>query len=292
MAVYNKDGTQLLNVYDKSGNGMPQAFSSRGELIFTQEHAPDFVLLHTRLATTLDPGDHTGPQGLAYYGGYYFQFFTGDNMMRVFLAETFDVVGQYECTDAIHGNTMQFGVEVQDTGFPLLYVSTWGANVNTDSKEIAILKVSLTGYTKVGSITLPSSAGYHPCLTMDWENGFAYSVGFKNSLSTTTSQPNVITKYNFSDMSIIEQYDVPYMGVLNGWAFYAGKMIYTGNTWDGLTASFLFIDTETHAISAIVVTKAYNEEFEGFDVIDGKLIVSNWIILDGVHHYRIYSRQL
>lgn len=295
MSVYDKDGNALLSVFDKSGKGLKKAYNAAGSELFSQPYAPTMQLLcvipFSEIASV-----SIGPQGLAVYGGYIFQFFTGDNKMRIFSAETFEIVGEYECTDAIHGNTMQFGTEEQDTGFPLLYVSTWGENVNTDSKEIAILKVSLTGYTKVGSITLPSSAGYHPSLAFDWENGVAYSVGFANALATTTVQPNVITKYDASALSaleILEQYQVPYMGVLNGWAYHAGKLIYCGNTWNDTIAVFTFIDAETHARRPVVLQKTANEEFEGYDISGNNLIVSNWVtVTGGTQYYRIYSMKL
>lgn len=291
MAVYNKSGTALLNVYGKNGNGLPKAYDESGNEIFEQMYAPTMDLLAVIPFSDLAPVA-ISPQGLAVYGDYIFQFFTGDSKMRVFSAETFEVVGEYECTDAIHGNTMQFGVEEQDTGFPLLYVSTWGADGSTDSKEIAILKVSLTGYTKVGSITLPNSAGYHPSLVFDWENGLAYSVGFASSLSTATVQPNVITKYDASDLqdlTVLEQVQVPYMGVLNGWSYYNGKLIYCGNTWNGTLATFSFIDVGTFSVSPIVLQKTADEEMEGFDVSGNKLIIANWVNKSGTKFYRIYS---
>lgn len=292
MAVYDINGNNLNAVYDVNENALSHAYDIEGNQIFNAEYNPVLTLLNEMLTSTLNPSVTITPQGLAVYGNYYFQFFTGDNKMRVFNKNTYALVSEYSATDIKHANTMQFSDVVQDNGFPLLYVSEWGDTGTSDSKTIDILKIDLNGYQIVDSFTLPNSAGYHPSFVGDWENNIGYSVGFANSLSTTTEQPNIITKYDLDDMSILEQYQVPYMGVLNGWDYYDGKLIYCGNTWDGTTAVFTFIDAETHEVTQYSFDKTTDEEYEGYAVFGDDLICSNWIRSNNVLYYRLFSMNL
>lgn len=288
MAIYKVDGEAISTIFNTVGNELESAYAVNGEYV---HYVPSLTLLHSILESSLSESEIT-PQGFAAYGDYYFQFFTGDNKMRIFNKSTYALAGEYSATDIKHANTMQFGTAVQDTGFPLLYVSEWGDSGSSDSKTIDVLKVSLSGYQKVDSFTLPNSAGYHPSFVVDWTNNIGYSVGFADSLSTTTEQPNVITKYDFSDMSILEQYQVPYMGVLNGWEYYKGQLIYCGNTWNGSAAIFSFIDTSTHEVVPYSIAKTTDEEYEGYAVFNGELICSNWIRTNNVLYYRIFSMNL
>lgn len=293
MAVYDIDGNVLNTVYDIDGNELNYAYDIDGDQIYSKgtPYVPSLTLLHSELTSNIGTGTIT-PQGLAVYGDYYFQFFTGDNKMRVFNRNTYEKVAEYSATNIKHANTMQFGNVVQSNGFPLLYVSEWGDSGAVDSKTIDVLQIDLSGYTIVDSFTLPNSAGYHPSFVGDWANNVGYSVGFANSLSTAEIQPNVITKYDLSDMSIIEQYQVPYMGVLNGFEYYNGKLIYCGNTWNGATTIFSFIDVNTHEVTQYSFAKSTDEEYEGYAVDGNELIISNWIRTENVLYYRIFSMNL
>lgn len=293
MAVYDADGNELFTVYDADGNILDYAYDADGNVIYVR-YTPVLTLLHSVPMSTIGAGTLT-PQGMAVYGNYIFQFFTGDNKMRVFNKITYAKVAEYSATDIKHANTMQFGDVVQDNGFPLLYVSEWGDSGTEDSKTIDVLKIDLTGYTKVDSFTLPSSAGYHPSFVGDWQSDVGYSVGFANSLATSETQPNVITKYDLTDMSILEQYELPYMGVLNGWDYYDGKLIYCGNGWNTPTAIFSFIDVNTHEVTPYTFEKTTNEEFEGYAVDGNSLLISNWIYDaddNNTLKYRIFSMNL
>lgn len=289
MAIYEIDGTMLNSAYNVSGSSLTYAYNKDGLQIYP--YNPQLTLLNTMLMSSLNPNINITPQGMAVYGNYIFQFFTGDNTMRIFNKTTYELLGSYTAIDIKHANTMQFGAEVQDNGFPLLYVSEWGVDGATNSSTIDVLKAGVLSYQIVDSFTLPSSAGYHPSFVGDWGNGVGYSVGFKNSTSTTTSQPNTITKYDLTDMSVIEQYDVSYMGVLNGWDYYDGNLIYCGNTWNGATAIFSFIDVTTHTVTPYTFAKTSNEEYEGYAVDGNNLLCSNWIN-DGTLKYRFYTMNL
>ena len=290
MAVYDINGTGLSIIYDISGNDLDNAFDINGNEVFST-YEPSMTLLHSTQMSTFSQSTIT-PQGFASYGNYYFQFFTGDNKIRILNKTNFELVASYSATDIKHANTMQFGDVVQDNGFPLLYVSEWGDSGEVDSKTIDVLKIDLNGYEIVDSFTLPNSAGYHPSFVGDWENNVGYSVGFKNNIAPSVEQPNVITKYDLDDMSVLEQYDVPYMGILNGWEYYNGNLIYCGNTWNGETAIFSFINVATHDVTPYSFAKTTDEEYEGYSVSGDELICSNWIRSSSILYYRIFSMNL
>lgn len=288
MAVYDANGNSLNSVFHADGEPLKYAYDSNGDLVI---YTPELTLLNTMLMSSLNPDTSITPQGLAVYGNYIFQFFTGDNKIRIFNKTNYELVSSYSATDIKHANTMQFGAEIQDTGFPLLYVSEWGNSGAEPSSTIDVLKVSLSSYQIVSSFTLPNSAGYHPSFVGDWENNIGYSVGFADNSSTTTAQPNVITKYDLTNMAVIEQYQVAYMGVLNGFEYFKGRLIYCGNTWNGTNANFSFINVLTHEVTVYSFNKAYNEEFEGYAVNNRELLCSNWLN-DGTLKYRLYKMNL
>lgn len=285
--IYNINGDTLSSAYDINGSEIDNAYTIDGEQVYSR-YEPKLTLLNSSLMSALS--SNTTPQGFAIYGDYYFQFFTGDNKMRVFNRSTYALVGEYSATDISHANTMQFGTVVQDTGFPLLYVSEWGESGEVDSKTIDVLKVSTSSYTKLSSFTLPSSVGNHPSFIVDWGNDIAYTVGYSGG--TRDSEYMIISSFDIEDLTTpIEQYQVPYMGVLNGWEYYDGKLIYYGNSWESVTLIVSFIDVLTHDVTQYTFTKTTNEEYEDCCIEDDVLILSNWIN-DGSLKYRIYSMNL
>lgn len=275
MSIYNLGGEAITNAYDLSGNLLSAAYDIEGAVIHPDAFY-ELSLLHSQLMSNLASGTIT-PQGMAIHGDYLFQFFTGDNRIRIFNRHNYSLVASYSATDIAHANTMQFGVVEEDTGFPLLYVSEWGHASDTDSKQVDILKVSLNGYEVAETYTLPASVGYHPCQIIDWENEKIYVVGYANSLSTSTSQPQIITALRLSDKTIIDQWQVPYMGVMNGLEFYNGKLIYYGNGWDSDTLDLFLIDVSTHDSRMLQYPKTTNEEYEDCSRIGNTLYLSNWV---------------
>ena len=293
MSVYDIDGNLLTSVYAVNGAMLNSAYNVDGNLIFSKEppFVPSLTLLHSTQMSSIGDGILT-PQGLAIYGNYYFQFFTGDNKMRVFNKHTFEKVGEYLATDIKHANVMQFGTSVQDNGFPLLYVSEWGDSGTVDSKNVDVLKIDLTGYTKVNSFTLPTIGGYHPAFVGDWTNNVAYSVGYETTETPSVSQQNIVTKYDLTNMTILEQYYLPYMGVINGLEYYNGKLIVCGNAWNGVNVTYHFIDVDTHNVTQYEFPKTSDEEFEGMSVDESNLFISNWTRTNGVIYYKIYTMNL
>ena len=269
---------------------MAYAYDLGGEEVFAP-YVPELTILHSALMSALNPSITITPQGLAIYGNYIFQFFTGDDVMRIFNKTTYALVGSYSATDIKHANTMQFGTEVQDTGFPLLYVSEWGDSGDADSKTIDVLKVGLSSYQKITSFTLPSSVGNFPALCFDWENGKAYSVGHEDG--TRDSNHMIISYFDTADLTTpTVQYQVPYMGVLNAWSFHEGILIYYGNSWDSAELIISLIDVATHEVVQNTFTKTTDEEYEGCDVLGSTLLLSNWIRTNNTLYYRFFSMNL
>lgn len=290
MAIYHIDGGQLSACYGKNGEDQDSAYDIAGYQIFAKSvpYVPELTLVHSGLLS--DIGTGITPQGLAVFGNYFFQFFTGDDTMRIFDRETYEMVGSYPAAELIHANTMQFGKPVQDTGFPLLYVSEWGISGGADSKTIDVLKVSLTGYTKVSSFTLPASCGNRPAFVGDWENGIGYTIGYE--ADTRDSDYMIISSFDLSDMATpTVQFTVPYMGVMNAWEYYNGSLIYYGNSWDNTELLISFIDTETHEVTQYSFPKTSNEEYEGCAVVGNTLFLSNWLG-GGSTKYRFFTMNL
>lgn len=289
MSIYNLTGQVLEAVYGLDGEALQNAYTLDGEVIYPDGYTPKLTLLNSRPISELNTG--ITPQGFAIWGDYYFQFFTGDNKMRVFDLKTFDLISEYSAMNISHANSMQFGAEVQNTGFPLLYVSEWGASGEVDSKVIDVLKVSTSGYEKITSYTLPSSVGNHPSFIADWDNDIAYIVGYSGG--TRDSEYMIISEFDIVDLTTPEsQYQIPYTGVLNGFEYHNGKLIVYGNGWDQDTLKISFVDTQTHEVTEYTFPKTTNEEYEDCCVVDDVLYISNWLNTGGTVFYQIYAMNL
>lgn len=290
MAIYDVNANAINLAYHINETELDYAYDINGEQVYSK-YVPQLTLLNTMLMSTLNSSITITPQGFAVYGDYYFQFFTGDNKMRIFNKTTFALVAEYSATDIKHANTMQFGTVIQDTGFPFLYVSEWGDSGQSSSRTIDVLKVSLSGYQKITSHTLPSSCGNFPSLCFDWVNERAYSVGYENG--TADSDHMIITYFDINDLTTpILQYQVPYMGVLNAWKYYNGKLIFYGNGWDSASLLLSMIDISTHNVIQYTFEKAIDEEYEDCDIDGTILLLSNWLRTNNVLYYRIFSMNL
>lgn len=290
MSIYNINGAELGNAFNTSGDALVYAYDIDGDRVFPNGYIPSLTLLNSVLMSSLNPSIAVSPQGLAIFGDYYFQFFTGDNKMRIFNKNTHALVTEYSATDIKHANTMQFGDTVQDTGFPLLYVSEWGESGDSDSKVIDVLKVSLNGYQKIRYFTLPLSVGNHPSFIADWENDTAYTIGYSGG--TRDSEYMIISVFDVNDMTTpISQYQVPYIGVLNGFEYYNNQLIFYGNAWDSSTLTVSFVDVETHDAIQYTFDKTTDEEYEDCCVVGDNLFISNWTN-DGNLKYELFSMNL
>ena len=95
----------------------------------------------------------------------------------------------------------------------------------------------------------------------------------------------IISYFDMDDLTTpTAQYQVPYMGVLNGWEYYNGKLIFYGNGWNTATLIVSFINVTSHAVTQYTFEKTTNEEYEDCSVEGNNLILSNWIYdaTDGV----------
>lgn len=285
MSVCNSKGNSLSEICNSAGTIIDSACNSSGDIIYPATF--NKVLLNEILMSTLNPSVSVIPQGFAIYGNYYFQFFTGDNTMRVFSMIDYSLVSSFPADNIAHANNMFFGREIQDTGFPLLYSveHTLGGRDN-DSKVVDVLKVSLEGYEIVSRYTIGGDCGDYPGCIIDWDTNTVYAIGY-NDYPTDATQM-ILTIYNMSDWSTpINRVVLPMMGILNGFDFYNGKLIYVGNTWNDSQLTLSEIDVNTFEITPHYYSKSTDSEYEGSCVVGNSLYLSQWDSTDNLY-YRFY----
>lgn len=272
MATFDVNKIFIPEPQDINETIISQAYNKNGNQIY--KRPPDLNLISTiPVSSFVDM--IVSPQGFAIYNGYYFQFFTGDNKMRIFRLSDNTLVNEYEALDIKHANVMQFGVVEEDTGFPLLYVSEWGNSGASSSSRIDVLKIGLNGYEIVDHYDLPASAGYHPNQIIDWENEIIYAIGYANNSSTSTSQPNVVTALKLSDKSIIKQFQVSYLGVANGIEFYHGNILFYGCGWAYPQVRFFVINVNTENVVEWNYPGHARGEFEDCAMYNGTLYLTS-----------------
>lgn len=297
MAIYNASGTQLLSAYDASGIELATAYTASGDVVFSPEpYVPELTFLHSINMSVLNPDMVISPQGMAIYNGYIFQFSTNDEALHIIDMSDYSQVGSYEVAEFVHGNGLMFGNIVQQTGFPLLYASQWGTSASEESRNITIAQVGTSSYGVDGYYEIPASAGRHPQFVADWKNGKAYTIGYSGP--STSSGNMVISAYNLTDMeTVIDQWTVSYMGVMEGSTFWNKYIIMVGDSHSYAQMRLSFINVETHEKTEYLFTKTQSTrmEFQGVDVVGSDLLVSCWIYDaedSGVLKYWLYTINL
>lgn len=289
MGVCDASGNALSEICNSAGVVIASACDASGNIIYPATF--NKVLLNEVLMSTLNPSKTITPQGFAIYGDYYFQFFTGDDTMRIFSMVDYSLVGNYAANDIAHANNMFFGTVVQDTGFPLLYVveHTLGGR-NNDSKVVDVLKVSLNGYEIVSTYTIGGDCGDYPGCIIDWNTDTVYAIGY-NDYPTDATQM-ILTVYSMSDWSTpTHRVVLPMMGILNGLEFHNGKLLYIGNTWNDSQLILSEIDVNTFEITPHYYSKSTDSEYEDCCVVGNALYLSQWDRTDNLY-YRLYSMDL
>lgn len=279
MAIYNASGTQLLSAYDASGIELATAYDASGDVVFSPEpYVPELTFLHSINMSVLNPDMVISPQGMAIYNGHIFQFSTNDEALHIIDMSDYSQVGSYEIAEFVHGNGLMFGNAVQQTGFPLLYASQWGTSESEESRNITIAQVGISSYGVDGYYEIPVSAGRHPQFVADWINGKAYTIGYSGS--STSSGNMIISAYDLNDMeTVIDQWTVSYMGVLQGSTFWDKYIVIVGDFYNYAQVRITFINVETHEKTEFYFLKKQSTrmEFQGVDVVENNLIVSSWI---------------
>lgn len=273
MAVYDELGNELSAVYDESGTELDHAYDELGNVIYTRGsplYPSELTLLHS---TVLSSGS---PQGMATYGDYIFQFFTNVNKMRIYNRSDYSLVNELNCTVIGHGNNLQFGTEEQASGFPYLYASDSNA---ADARYIYVLNVSLQSLELVRTISLPATVGNYPNAVIDFEHNKIYTLGYTADSVYTETGRYIACILDLNDPStVIDTWQLNYLGVMNGLVWNGSYIVLNANTWDGYDAKFYFINPVSHMITnTLELDKEYDSEFQGFSFEGSYYLLSKWI---------------
>lgn len=296
MAIYDISGVQLSDAYRNNGVSLDVAYDANGNVIYTKEpYAPSLTFLHSINMSTFSQSV-VSPQGMAVYGKYIAQYFAPDDTLRFIDTTDWSVDGAYSLTEFLHGNGLVFGDTVQTSGFPLLYASQFGTSQESESRLIAIAEVGLSSYTIKGYYDIPSSAGYHPQFVADWQNEKGYTIGYR--WLATSSGDMKISSYNINDMTtVVDQWEVPYMGVVQGSCFWNGYIVVIGDSYNYSSIRVTFINVSTHEKTEFQLAKyqSTDMEFQGVGILGNDLLVSSWVYDSqdsGILKYWIYKINL
>lgn len=289
MAIYDINGNALNYTYDIAGNELNYAYDISGNIIYskgTPEYPANLSLLYSTY-----PGINS-PQGMATYGNYIFQFFSNVNKMNVYTKTDYSLINSMNCTVIGHGNNLQFGNEVQENGFPLLYCSD---SNSADARYIYVLSIDTTQLSLVNTINLPSAVGNYPNAVIDFESSKIYTLGYTGSTVYDSSGRNVLCSLDLSNPStVLKTWQYNYLGVMNGLVWNGEHVILNANTWDGTNVKFYFINPTTEVIDCtLTFEKEYDSEYQGFSYEGTYYLVSKWIYKNAPStrtlYYEFYS---
>lgn len=279
MAIYDKTGISLLQAFDTDGTELSTAYDKDGGVVFSPEpYNPQLSFFKSILMSDFNPNKMISPQGMAVYGDYIAQYFTNDDSLRLINMTNWSIDGAYEIPEFVHGNGLVFGKVVQQSGFPLLYASQFGTVAPDESKLIAIAEIGLSSYSIKEYYDIPRSAGYHPQFVADWDNNKAYAISYPQASTGTGSK--IVAEFDIHDMdTIIDQWTISSMGIIQGSCFWNGYIVVIVDSYDYAKVGVNFINVATHQNTEIQFTKQQNRnmEFQGVDVVGGDLLISSWI---------------
>lgn len=270
MSVYNVSSSVISSAYDVSGSLLEQAYDIEGNELLVS-YPSTFTFLHSEAIST-----GQSPQGMAIYGNYIFQFFTGTNKMKILSKTDYSLVNEMNCTIIGHGNNLQFGVDEQANGFPYLYCSDTAANV----RAIYVISINLTQLSLVQTISLPSATGNFPNGVIDFARRKIYTIGYTGtSTENPSGNSNLFCILDLDNPStVFSSQTFNYLGVMNGLVWDGIHVIMNANTFDGTDGKFYYINPTTGAIDhTVTVVKEYNSELQGMAEQTYGLLVSKWV---------------
>lgn len=225
------------------------------------------------------------PQGSAIFGNYLFTYFYSDTILRVFDLETGMLLSAIALSGVGHGNSLQFGETIQDTGFPYLYIS---GSVIADSvtNTIYCCKVSLSSAEVVRTIELDS----HLLNLQNCAIDFAHEKLYAASMADNTQEGDVkILRYDVvglessSAETFTPTYEadntIPYLGVIQGVTWCNNSFIVLTSEWDETFAKLHFI-SGMQVIDTWTLEMNTNSECQGVTPVyqDGRyvLVIPAW----------------
>ena len=282
MAIYDASGVALTQAFDVNGSNLSVAYDKDGDAIFSPEpYDPQLSFHKSMLMSVFNPNKVISPQGMAVFGNYIVQYFTEDDSIAIIDKTSWSVDGYYELSEFVHGNGLVFGKNVQPGGFPLLYGSQFGTSQQEGSNLIAIADIGMSAYSIEGYFDIPTSAGYHPQFVADWDNNKGYTVSYPQA--STGSGNMIIAEFDIDDMeTIVDQWTVSYMGVVQGSCFWNGYIVVIGDSTNYSKMRVTYINVKTKEKTEFQFTKQqdHSMEFQGVDVVGNDLLISSWIYDD------------
>lgn len=194
MPIYNLSGNSIQNSYNLSGEIVRTNYDVNGNAIYGGYSNYTITTLFN------NGGASDWIQATAYYDGVIFQFTEGK-------FKTLDLTGASISSGYItdttfgHANSVQFSNEFYDPTdrFPLLYVSTYNLTPN----YTRVYRMTTTTATLIRSILMSTTEdGYCIESCIDSENGYLYTIGYKedNPVTETAGNVIVITKRDLNNL--------------------------------------------------------------------------------------------
>lgn len=271
MGVYDITGSAISYAYDGDGVEVDAAYDLAGNQIYIKgrPYPTSLTQLHSQAIAT-----GQSCQGMATYGGYIFQFFSSVDKMKIYNQSDYSLVNEMDCTFIGHGNSFQFGDEVQANGFPLLYA--------TEGTNMYVVSVDLESISLADTVTLPSGVGYSTNAVINFDDREIYTVGYTASSVYDETGKYVFCVIDFDNPTeVLDTWQEDYLGVMQGLVWNGTHVILNTNTYSGRDVKFYFINPTTKSIDYVYEqAKALNSEYQGFSDEGDYYLVSKWIYLD------------
>lgn len=195
MTIFNLNGNIRQTIYNKQGQQIENAYNSKGKEVIVSYNSYEISTLFNK------GGSGDWIQATAYYDGVIFQFSAG-KFKTLDLTGASISSGYINVTSFGHANSVQFSTEFYDPSdrFPLLYVSTYNLTPN----YTRVYRVTTTTATLIRSILMSTTEdGYCVESCIDSENGFLYTIGYKedNPVTETAGNVIVITKRDLNNLT-------------------------------------------------------------------------------------------
>lgn len=275
MAAYDKNGNVLSNAYDVNGTSLNSAYDVDGDVVFGGIDYDNYNI------SSLLNINVSNCQGIAIHNNVLFQFrASGSSVTDTVCLFNFTSGADINRDMSIksdHGDSASFSNEYYADGdeFPMLYVSA-----DTTPAKIYVDRVTRSSASLIRTLVFPSSAGYYGAGAFDWDNDICYLLAYKkNNYQTDDSGTNttVVSKWDLSHLTdngdgtytpaFIEQYERPFIYVMQGLEFYDGMI------W--VTSGYGSAESYIYALDPVDGTLLYAVDLNTTTEVEGIAFISN-----------------
>lgn len=221
-------------------------------------------------------------QGMAIHNGYLFQIYNlGECLVYKLNGETPVLVNSFALgtkSQHYHANSCQFGKDVTETGFPLLYVGYYY------DRKLAVEKVTTTSGELLQTISIATLDSFPNGVTSNivkGDDGFIWVVCYyENRLHFTKMRCPSLSEgdVELTQSDVLDSWSVAYNydeEVYQDMKVYNGKLyLQYGGTYNKRGVKVYDVDLHRQ-ISNVDLTQYITEEFEGIDIYNNKM----WITL-------------